>query len=97
MQIESLTALRVGKTDIDLISALPLLAKKEQVRQVESMNRETALFLDHVEDYLKSVTREITKARQFEDGTTDHARHISEARFKLQEALTVIGRALPTE
>lgn len=61
------------------------------------MNRETALFLDHVEDYLKSVTREITKARQFEDGTTDQARHISEARFKLQEALTVIGRALPTE
>ncbi len=58
------------------------------------MNTETSRFLDHVEDYLKSVTREITKARQFEDGTTDQARHIDEARFKLQEALTVIKRVM---
>jgi len=58
------------------------------------MSTETSRFLDHVEDYLKSVTREITKARQFEDGTREQAGHIDEARFKLQEALTVIKRVM---
>lgn len=59
------------------------------------MNKETSLFLDHVDDYIKSAQRELAKARMQESGSRHEALHLSEARLALNNAATVLGRTLP--
>lgn len=60
------------------------------------MNKETSLFIDHVDDYIKSAQRELGKAREQEAGTSREAAHLDEARLALANAITVLERALPS-
>lgn len=58
------------------------------------MSTETSRLLDNVDDALKSVVRELAKARQQKEGTREEAGHVCEARLKLQLAVSIID-AIP--
>lgn len=60
------------------------------------MNKETSLFIDHVDDYIKSAQRELAFAREQEAGTSREAAHLEEARLALANAITVLERAIPS-
>jgi hypothetical protein len=72
------------------------LVLSESVRHLEGMNKETALFIDHVDAYIESAKRELAKARQQEDGSRQEAGHLEGARLALENAVTVLGRTLPS-
>ena len=58
------------------------------------MSTETSRLLDNVDEALKSVTREMAKARQQKEGTREEAIHLGEARRKLELAVSIIN-AIP--
>lgn len=72
------------------------LANTERVRHVEGMNKETSLFLNHVDAYIEAAQRELAKARQHGSGTRQEAMHLEEARLALNNASTVLARTLPS-
>ena len=60
------------------------------------MNKETSLFLDHVNDYIKTAQRQLAKARLQDTGTREEAMYLKEARLSLDNASTVLGRTFPS-
>lgn len=58
------------------------------------MSTEKSRLLDNVDDALKSVAREMAKARQQKEGTRIEAVHVAEAKLKLQVALRIM-EAIP--
>lgn len=68
------------------------------VWQLEAMNmhqENPALYFATLNDFVKSVQREIEKAEQEQSGSRLQMLHLSEARFKLTSLIRTIDRVIP--
>lgn len=65
------------------------------MNQEIAMGRDTDMYLQHVEEYMQKATWALEKARRHADGTREQAMHLDDVRRALDDAHTVILRALP--